>query len=497
MAAALKIHRPLAGLALRDWTRLVPRAFSAVPSSRTTPAAILSNTTMGPASQRLAALFSSHGTSDYIGEDVSIAAHSLQAAALARAARKDDDEAAVAALLHDVGHLLGLEAGMEMGMEGCGVPCHESVGAAFIQQLGLPDRVARLVGAHVDAKRFLCWRDPAYMDKLSDASKTTLRFQGGPMNDQEGHAWEADPDKDTYLQMRQWDEQAKDPDANVPGFAQYATLIDSLSSYGASNADHLHAYLVSDAQRSFWNDNGFLVIKGLANYGIHRQVKEWAEEISNWPKADGKWLLHWEASNAAPDGKIFCRAENFVNYHDGMGKLSKGLLADVVTQLVGEEAILFKEKINYKLPGGAGFAAHQDTPAYLSMGGNKHVSAMVAIDDATMYNGPLEVAAGRWGPDLVPLNERGVVTEEAEAKMKYAPVLCEAGDVVLFDGWTPHRSSANHSAEPRRAVFFTYSMARHGDMHAKYYEAKHSGAKGFKSSETISFQGDFQGKIIA
>jgi len=464
--------------------------------SATTHAALLTDAQAGPASSRVAALFASHGNSDYIGEPISIAAHSLQAAALARAARPCDDEAVAAALLHDVGHLLGLEAGMEMGMDGCGVPDHEHSGAAFVRQLGLPERVARLVAAHVDAKRFLCWRDPVYMQKLSEASKTTLRFQGGPMSEEEGLAWEADPDKDTYLQMRQWDEQAKETDANVPGFKHYACLIDNLSMHGAATLGSLK-YFVSDAQRAFWNDNGFLIIKGLANYGVDREVATWAEEISRWPKVEGKWLLHWEASASAPDGKIFCRAENFVNFHEGMQELSKGLLADVVSQLLGEEALLFKEKINYKLPGGAGFAAHQDSPAYLKMGGDKHVSAMVAIDAATMYNGPLEVAAGRWGPGVVPLNDRGVITPEADASISYTPVICEAGDVVLFDGWTPHRSSANQSADPRRAVFLTYSLARHGDMHAEYYAAKHRGAKGFNSSQTISFQGDFEGKIVA
>lgn len=457
---------------------------------------MLAATNTGPASGRIAALFASHGNSDYIGESISIAAHSLQAAALARAARPGDDEAVAAALLHDVGHMLGLEAGLEMGMEGCGMPDHEHGGAAFLRQLGLPERVARLVAAHVDAKRFLCWRDPAYMQELSEASKITLRYQGGPMSEEEGLAWETDPDRDTYLQMRRWDEQAKEPDADVPGLGHYSRLIDALSSHGAAARSTLK-YFVSDAQRAFWNDNGFLVIKGLANYGAPRDVAAWAEEISRWPQADGKWLLHWEASSSAPDGKIFCRAENFANYHEGMQELSKGLLADVVSQLLGEEALLFKEKINYKLPGGAGFSAHQDTPAYLKMGGDKHVSAMVAIDAATMYNGPLEVAAGRWGPGKVSLNERGVITPEADAALSYTTLTCEAGDVVLFDGWTPHRSSANRSADPRRAVFLTYSLARHGDMHAEYYAAKHRGAQGFSTSKAISFQGDFEGEIVA
>merc|ERR1719291_572706 len=105
------------------------------------------------------------------------------------------------------------------------------------------------------------------------------------MRDEEGLEWEADPDKDTYLQMRRWDEEAKEPDAEVPGFKHYVRLIDTLSTHDAAAHGSIN-YLVSDAQRAFWNDNGFLVIKGLANYGRRREVAAWAEEISRWPKAD-------------------------------------------------------------------------------------------------------------------------------------------------------------------------------------------------------------------
>merc|ERR1719401_3208454 len=70
------------------------------------------------ASQRLSCLFSKCGSADYIGEPVSIEAHSLQAAALAAKETPNDREVIAAALLHDVGHMLGLEAGQRMGMDG-------------------------------------------------------------------------------------------------------------------------------------------------------------------------------------------------------------------------------------------------------------------------------------------------------------------------------------------------------------------------------------------
>ena len=78
----------------------------------------------------------------------------------------------VASLLHDVGHLVGLEAGDSMERMGhCGILDHEVQGGAFLRKLGLSPRVAKLVQCHVMAKRYLCYKDPEYYSKLSDASK--------------------------------------------------------------------------------------------------------------------------------------------------------------------------------------------------------------------------------------------------------------------------------------------------------------------------------------
>ena len=62
-------------------------------------------------------------------------------------------------------------------MADCGVMKHEKIGADFAtNEIGLPQRISRLICAHVNAKRYLCWKDPEYHNKLSEASKTTLTF---------------------------------------------------------------------------------------------------------------------------------------------------------------------------------------------------------------------------------------------------------------------------------------------------------------------------------
>lgn len=168
------------------------------------------------------ALLERAGEVDYIGEGVSQLVHALQAADLARRAAADD-EAVLAALLHDAGHLCAGPDAPRMG--GVGVMCHEEIGAAYLVRLGLPQRVTELVRGHVAAKRYLVSRDSGYLRRLSDASRVTLNHQGGPMSPAERHVFESLPYHEDLLRLRSWDEHAKDPSRSVPDLASYRSLL--------------------------------------------------------------------------------------------------------------------------------------------------------------------------------------------------------------------------------------------------------------------------------
>lgn len=176
----------------------------------------------------LFALYAAHGESDYVGEAVTQLQHALQAAALAAAAGSSDAVIA-GALLHDTGHLLGLaEPGTYKQMGDCGTAAHETIGSAFLARLGFPALTCDLTRRHVDAKRYLCWVDKEYHARLSEASRVTLGYQGGPMGEVEAAAFEADPLKDTIITMRTWDEAAKVVDAVVPSLESYRPTLTAL-----------------------------------------------------------------------------------------------------------------------------------------------------------------------------------------------------------------------------------------------------------------------------
>jgi phosphonate degradation associated HDIG domain protein len=156
---------------------------------------------------RLFDLCRQQAQADYIGEAISQLEHMAQAGELAEQ-EGADDELVLAAFLHDVGHFcMPLHAQNRMNVHGR--QGHEQVGAHWLASLGFPTRLCALVGSHVDAKRYLCAREPGYFEGLSPASKQTLIWQGGPMNAEQAGAFERSPLFADALRLRRWDEAAK------------------------------------------------------------------------------------------------------------------------------------------------------------------------------------------------------------------------------------------------------------------------------------------------
>ncbi len=154
------------------------------------------------------ALYKKYGNADYIGEPVSQLEHMSQSAQLA-INEGFDDEVVLAAFFHDIGHICVMQTESN-SMEGFGVKSHEQIGADYLREKGFPERVARLVENHVQAKRYLTFKYPEYYHSLSDASKKTLEFQGGVMDQSEADIFERDSLFETSIRMRKWDELAKE-----------------------------------------------------------------------------------------------------------------------------------------------------------------------------------------------------------------------------------------------------------------------------------------------
>ncbi|OQP56608.1 HD domain-containing protein [Niastella populi] len=168
-------------------------------------------------------LYEQYGGSEYAGEKVTQLEHMVQAARLA-AAEGYDEEVILAAFLHDIGHIC-VAAQENNGMDGWGIKDHEEVGAGYLHEKGFTKRLARLVESHVEAKRYLTCKDPLYYDRLSEASKKTLAYQGGPMMTDEAVAFEAHPLFPLIIKMRHWDDMAKVEHLGTGDLEEYRAMI--------------------------------------------------------------------------------------------------------------------------------------------------------------------------------------------------------------------------------------------------------------------------------
>ena len=223
------------------------------------------------------------------------------------------------------------------------------------------------------------------------------------------------------------------------------------------------------------------------------ELRHWVDEIATWPTDGDGWMHHYEMTD---DGPKLCRSENLIPFHAPLRAfLTTGSMLDAAGALLGEPAVLYKEKINYKLPGGAGYAPHQDAPAYRFV--DTHVSCMVAIDDASAANGGLEVVSGAHH-ELLPTDDDGCIRPDIFAALDWQPVDVRAGQTLWFHSRTPHRSGPNHSSEPRRAFYPTYNAASEGDLRADYYRDKLSEFARSDAGERVqvSLIGDFQGRPV-
>lgn len=269
---------------------------------------------------------------------------------------------------------------------------------------------------------------------------------------------------------------------------------------------HIHAN-EWEAQKAFLEKNGYLVLKNFFSKEQIHLLQNWSDEIHRESKlllelAQSSGYSIQELAQTLPQALIVvpeskdpnqaCRAEDMLTCYPELHAFVAGTIAPYLGSLMGEPYVLFKDKLNFKWPGGGAFPPHQDFPAYEFFGPRIHITAMVAIDAATIENGCLQVA-DNWcetfindpgidqealaeGKAILPYIEggknHGSIQPEFSNKIKWIPIESAPGDVVLITSYVPHYSEPNRSKNPRRAMLFTLNRLAEGDHRRAYYHVK-------------------------
>ena len=221
-----------------------------------------------------------------------------------------------------------------------------------------------------------------------------------------------------------------------------------------------------------FRQNGYVRVDGGFGAAEIARVTGWVDDLQSWPETPGRHMMYFEQSLDDPPRRILNRMENFAPYHEGLRESLLGpALLGTAAALFGEDAVLFKEKINFKMPGGGGFEPHQDVQAGWDDYASLYITAMVTIDETTEANGCLEI--GDWDHRREMIGELWAPLTEAQLRdVEFAPCPTRAGDVVLFDSFVPHRSGPNPTAAPRRVLYITYNRLSEGYYRARYYAEK-------------------------
>lgn len=260
-------------------------------------------------------------------------------------------------------------------------------------------------------------------------------------------------------------------------------------------------------RKEFFRENGYLWIKNFFSEDQTMLLKAWADRING----DAQGLLEVMHQNGwtqaeflknvpgalivvpeAKDPNLVCRTEDMLTCYPDLYHLVAGTVTAYIGHLLGEPYVLFKDKLNFKWPGGGAFSPHQDFPAFEFLGPREHITAMVCIDEATLENGCLQVAshwkdtfagdpqldADQLQAGLVVLpyvqggKNHGSIQPAYVEKIDWVPLKTAPGDLVIFDSFLPHYSEPNLSTSSRRAMFFTHNRLREGEHRGAYYHTK-------------------------
>lgn len=262
-----------------------------------------------------------------------------------------------------------------------------------------------------------------------------------------------------------------------------------------------------NAQKDFFEENGYLWVRGFYSPEQVMLLRSWSEAIDeaslhllSLSKTTGISLQDFAQSlpgalivvPEAKDPLKVCRAEDLLACYPDLDRFVYGTLTTYLSSFLGEPYVLFKDKINFKWPGGGAFPPHQDFPAFEFFGPREHVTAMVCIDAATMENGCLQIAK-KWKetfaddvdpellekgtavlPYIVGGSAHGSIQPKLCEKITWIPIEAQPGDVVFFNSYVPHYSEPNRSSSSRRAMFFTHNRLREGEHKTAYYRTKRS-----------------------
>jgi ectoine hydroxylase-related dioxygenase (phytanoyl-CoA dioxygenase family) len=232
---------------------------------------------------------------------------------------------------------------------------------------------------------------------------------------------------------------------------------------------------ITPADVEQFHRRGFLVLPGFFPRAAVTRIGAWLDDRAT-AGAGGPETRYYEVSPLSGE-EVLVRIEHFLRPENAAitALLLDAHVQGVLAALLGEPATLFKEKVNFKLPGCRPDKLHQDQAAGWNAYADFFVTMAVAVDANRRDNAALTfLQSGNYRralmtPEWQPLTEADPPYEPAA---EYALIEADPGDAIFFDSYVPHGSPANASTRPRRNVYVTFNRRSAGDLRERYYADK-------------------------
>lgn len=244
----------------------------------------------------------------------------------------------------------------------------------------------------------------------------------------------------------------------------------------------MSSFFSNEHLATFKND-GFLFIPAQTMW-TSAALEELLDQALKIETQEDQQLMRYFETLTSPTGeqhRALQRIENFIDikscaalHHLLAGPLFLEKISALfkVIEPTTSSALLYKEKINYKLPGGSGYKPHQDVAAgWWQYGQTLHISAYISLDKVTREKGALELVKGEHTRGLIGTAYQELPAEYC-AQQTWHLYETEPGDVLFFTSFVPHRSAENKTTTSRRVLYATYSMAHEGDFREQYFKDK-------------------------
>ena len=195
--------------------------------------------------------------------------------------------------------------------------------------------------------------------------------------------------------------------------------------------------ILSPDEISAFKKLGFIVLR---QYYSDNKILKILDEVNRLksliPEKEGimKYYETPFGKDSINQSNILIRIEKFIETSPYLESIvNSSFVHSLLNQLLGESAVLMKEKINFKPPGAPPDLLHQDSQAGWDEYGSEFVSVLIAVEDSNRTNACVEfdhsgyyinkLAAKLWEP----LTSKDIPNAEMQ------PIETKAGDIILFN----------------------------------------------------------------